>query len=63
MRESCMTIPRQEKLRIIQEVYKEWQKIYGFRDDSEAEIANYEMIEEALKKAEVEWDLKTKSEI
>lgn len=51
-----MGLPRTERLRIVQEVYKEWQKIYGNREDSEAEIANYDMIEEALKKAEEEWD-------
>ena len=51
-----MPLPRAERLRIIQEVHKEWQKIYGSRDDSEAEIANYDMIIEATKKAEEEWD-------
>lgn len=56
MRSLDMTLPRAERLRIIQEVYKEWQKIYGDRDDSEAEVANYEMIIEATKKAEAEWD-------
>lgn len=50
-----MPLPRTERLRIIQEVYKEWQKIYGDREDSEAEIANMDMIQEALQKAEVEW--------
>ena len=50
-----MTLPRAERLRIIQEVHKEWQKIYGSRVDSEAEIANYDMIIEATKKAEAEW--------
>jgi hypothetical protein len=50
-----MAIPRLERLRIIQEVYKEWQAIYGDREDSEAEAANYEMINEAMKKAEKEW--------
>jgi hypothetical protein len=47
-----MAVPRAEKLRIIQEVYEQWQAIYGDRDDPEAEAANYEMINEALKKAE-----------
>ena len=51
-----MPLPRAERLRIIQEVHKEWQKIYGDRDDNEAEIANYDMIIEATKKAEEEWD-------
>ena len=49
-----MAIPRAEKLRIIQEVYQEWQAIYGDRDDPEAEAANYNMIKEALEKAEKE---------
>jgi hypothetical protein len=35
-----MAIPRKEKLRIIQEVYKEWQRIYGDREDAEEETAN-----------------------
>jgi hypothetical protein len=50
-----MTIPRSERLRIIQEVYKEWQAIYGDREDPEAEAANYQMINEAMMKAEKEW--------
>ena len=50
-----MAIPRGEKLRIIQEVYEQWQAIYGDRDDPEAEAANYDMINEAMKKAEKEW--------
>ena len=49
-----MTIPRAERLRIIQDVYKKWQAIYGDREDPEAEAANYEMINEAMKKAEAE---------
>ena len=53
-----MPLPRAERLRIIQEVHKDWRKIYGSRDDSEAEIANYEMIMDATKKAEEEWDAK-----
>lgn len=44
-----MEIPREEKLRIIQEVYKEWQKTYGDREDADAEAANFEMINEALR--------------
>jgi len=50
-----MAIPRAERLRIIQEVYEKWQGIYGDREDSEAEAANYEMINEAMKLAEQEW--------
>ena len=54
MRMSLMPLPRTKRLRIIQEVHNEWQKIYGSRDDSEAEIANLEIIIEATKKAESE---------
>ena len=50
-----MTIPRDVKLKIIQDVYKKWQEIYGDRDDAEAEAANYEMIEIALADAEKEY--------
>jgi hypothetical protein len=50
-----MAIPRAERLRIIQEVYKKWQDIYGDREDPEAEAANYEMINEAMRQAEKEW--------
>ena len=32
-----MTIPRDVQLKIIQDVYKKWQEIYGDRDDAEAE--------------------------
>lgn len=53
-----MGLPRTERLRIIQEVHREWQKIYGEREDAEAEEANYEMINEAMKKAEQAWELK-----
>ena len=56
MRALVMPLPRAERLRIIQEVYTEWQKIYGDREDAEAEAANYDMIIEATKKAEAEWD-------
>jgi hypothetical protein len=50
-----MAIPRAERLKIIQEVYKKWQDIYGDRADPEAEAANYEMINEAMKQAEKDW--------
>ena len=50
-----MAIPRAERLKIIQEVYKKWQEIYGDREDPEAEAANYEMINEAMKQAEKDW--------
>ena len=50
-----MAIPREERLRIIQEVYEKWQEIYGDRDDPEAEAANFDMINDAMKKAEKEW--------
>ena len=50
-----MAMPRAEGLKIIQEVYKKWQDIYGDREDPEAEAANYEMINEAMKQAEKDW--------
>lgn len=49
-----MLLSRKERLRIIQEVYREWQLIYGDREDSEAQAANYEMIEKAISMAEKE---------
>ena len=61
MRSLVMPLSRAERLRIIQEVYKEWQKIYGDRDDAEAEAANYDMIIEATKKAEAEWEVRHSS--
>lgn len=51
-----MPQPRTKCLRIIQEVHKAWQKIYASRVDRESEIANYDMIIEAIKKAEAERD-------
>ena len=47
-----MTIPRAEKLRITQEVYKQWQEIYGDREDAEAESANWDMLNKAMVEAE-----------
>jgi len=47
-----MTIPRDVKLKIVQDVYKNWQEIYGDREDAEAELANMEMLEKALAEAE-----------
>ena len=47
-----MTIPRSEKLRITQEVYKQWQEIYGDREDAEAESANWDMLNKAIAEAE-----------
>ena len=47
-----MTIPRAERLRNTQEVYKQWQEIYGDREDAEAESANWDMWDKAM--AEVE---------
>lgn len=47
-----MTIPRDEKLRITQEVYKQWQEIYGDRNDAKAEAANFEMLNKAWAEAE-----------
>jgi hypothetical protein len=48
-----MSIPRDVKLKIIQDVYKKWQEIYGDRDDAETEAANYEMINIAMAEAEI----------
>ena len=50
-----MTIPRSEKLHITQEVYKQWQKIYGDRDDAEAESANWDMLNKAMAQAEAKY--------
>ena len=50
-----MPLPRSERLRITQEVYKQWQEIYGDRTDAEAESVNFDMLTEALAKAESEW--------
>ena len=47
-----MTIPRSERLRITQEVYKQWQEIYGDREDAEAESANWDMLNKAMAEAE-----------
>ena len=47
-----MPLPRSVRLRIIQEVYVQWQDLYGDREDLEAEAANYEMIMNALEEAE-----------
>jgi hypothetical protein len=47
-----MTIPRSERLRITQEVYKKWQEIYGDLEDSEAESANWDMLNKAMAEAE-----------
>ena len=47
-----MTIPRAERLRITQEVYKQWQEIYGARDDTVAEAANWDIINKAMAEAE-----------
>ena len=47
-----MTIPRSERLRIIQEVYKQWQEIYGDRKDAEAESVNWDMLNKAMAEAE-----------
>jgi len=47
-----MTIPRAEKLRIIQRVHAKWSDIYDDRDDVEANDAYYKMLEEAMVEAE-----------
>ena len=50
-----MTIPREVQLKIIQDVYKKWQEIYGDREDAEAEAAIYEMIDIAMAEAELKY--------
>jgi len=47
-----MTIPRAEKLRIVQRVHAKWSDIYDDRDDVEANNAYYKMLEEAMAEAE-----------
>jgi len=47
-----MTIPRAEKLRIVQKVHAKWSDIYDDRDDVEANDAYYKMLEEAMAEAE-----------
>ena len=47
-----MTIPRDEKLRITQNVHAKWSEIYGERDDAEANDAYYKLLEEAMAEAE-----------
>ncbi len=50
-----MVVPRSERLRITQEVYKEWQEKYGDRTDPEAEAANWDMLKKAMDQAEEEF--------
>jgi hypothetical protein len=47
-----MTIPRSKGLRITQQVYKQWQEIYGDREDAKAESANWDMLNKAMAEAE-----------
>jgi len=47
-----MTIPRAERLRIVQRVHAKWSDIYDDRDDVEANDAYYKMLEEAMAEAE-----------
>jgi len=47
-----MTIPRAERLRIVQSVHAKWSDIYDDRDDVEANDAYYKMLEEAMAEAE-----------
>jgi hypothetical protein len=47
-----MTIPRDEKLRITQRAHAKWSKIFGDRDDAEANDAYFKMYEEAMAEAE-----------
>jgi len=47
-----MAIVKIQKQRLTQEVYKQWQEIYGDREDPEAEAANWDMLEKAMAEAE-----------
>lgn len=47
-----VAIPRSEQLRIIQRVHAEWNKIYDDRDDYEANLVHFNMVEEAMAVAE-----------
>jgi hypothetical protein len=47
-----MTIPRSERLRITQEVYKQWQEIYDDREDAETESTNWHMLNKVMAEAE-----------
>jgi len=47
-----MTIPRAERLSIVQSVHAKWSDIYDDRDDVEANDAYYKMLEEAMAEAE-----------
>jgi len=48
----CVTIPRDEKLKITQRVHAKWSEIYDDRDDVEANDAYFKMYEEAMAEAE-----------
>jgi len=47
-----MTIPRDEKLRIVQRVHAAWSKIYDDFDSAESNDAYFNMYEEAMAAAE-----------
>jgi hypothetical protein len=47
-----MTIPRDVKLAILQQVYSKWSEIYDQREDAEAENAYAEMYLQAMAEAE-----------
>jgi len=47
-----MTIPRAERLRLVQRVHAKWSEIYDDRDDAEANEAYYKMLKEAEAEAE-----------
>jgi hypothetical protein len=49
-----MTIPRSQKLAILQEVYKQWTEKYPDESDDDADSHLYEMQQEAFKRAETE---------
>jgi hypothetical protein len=47
-----MTIPRPEKLRILQRVYAQWSQLYDDFDSAESNDAYFNMYEEAMAAAE-----------
>lgn len=51
-----MKIPRAEQLRIIQQVHAKWTEVFDDRDDVESNDAYYKMLDEAMAKAEEEYE-------
>ena len=47
-----MTIPRAEKLRVLQRVYAQWSQLYDNFDSAESNDAYFNMYEEAMAQAE-----------